>query len=197
MQRKAINGKAGLRAAVFLDRDGTIIEDRGDLSEPSQVLFFADTVDSLRRLSERYRLVVVTNQPGVAKGIITMQDVARVNGHVASTLARNGVSILATYVCPHERASGCRCIKPNPYFLREAEREYGIDLRRSFMIGDHPHDMAFAAGAGATGIYVLTGHGMSHRAEVPGDVVVAGGIGEAADWILERAERPGVRRERR
>lgn len=187
MQDKAINDEAGPGAAVFLDRDGTIIEDRGDLSDPSEVVFFADTVASLRRLGERYRLVIVTNQPGVAKGTITMEDVARVNGHIASTLAGHGVSILAAYVCPHERAAGCRCIKPNPYFLREAEREYGIELKRSFMIGDHPHDMTFAAGAGVTGVYVLTGHGMSHRGEVPADVRVAGGIREAAEWILERA----------
>ncbi|MEW6332735.1 MAG: HAD-IIIA family hydrolase [Thermodesulfobacteriota bacterium] len=187
MQDKGINDEAEPRAAVFLDRDGTIIEDRGDLSEPSQVVFFEDTVASLRRLGERYLLVIVTNQPGVAKGTITMEDVARVNGHIASTLARHGVSLLATYVCPHERAAGCRCIKPNPYFLREAEREYGIELQRSFMIGDHPHDMTFAAGGGTTGVYVLTGHGMSHRGEVPADVVVADGIGEAAEWILERA----------
>lgn len=186
MPAKTLSEKGGSRAAVFLDRDGTLIEDRGDLFEPSQVVFFTDTVSALRRLCERYRLVIVTNQPGVGMGTITRADVERVNAHVASTLALHGVPILATYFCPHERAAGCHCIKPNPYFLREAERHFGIDVKRSFVIGDHPHDMELAARAGATGIYVLSGHGMSHREEVPKDVVVTKGIGEAAEWILGR-----------
>jgi D-glycero-D-manno-heptose 1,7-bisphosphate phosphatase len=172
--------------AVFLDRDGTIIEDCGDLSDPSQVVFFSDTFESLRRLSERFSLFVVTNQPGVAKGTITLQDVDRVNAHVVSCLERQGIRIAATYVCPHERASGCRCIKPNPYFLRKAEHDFGIDLTRSFVIGDHPHDVELAVRAGATGIYVLSGHGMKHQAELPEQTVVTQGIGEATEQILKR-----------
>ncbi len=174
------------RAAVFLDRDGTIVEDFGDLSDPSQVVFFGDTVSSLRRLCKRFDLFIVTNQSGVAKGTITMQDVERVNSYVASYLARYGVPIVAAYVCPHERASGCHCIKPNPYFLKKAEEDYGIDLRRSFVIGDHPHDVDSARGVGATGIYLLSGHGMKHRGEIPDGTVVVSGIGEAAECILER-----------
>jgi histidinol-phosphate phosphatase family protein len=173
--------------AVFLDRDGTIIEDRGDLSEPCQVVFYGDTVESLRRLSERFLLFLVTNQSGVAKGTITMQDVDRVNAHVASYLADHGIRIAETYVCPHERAAGCHCIKPNPYFLRQAEQDFGIDLARSFTIGDHPHDVEFATRSGATGIYVLSGHGRKHRAELPAGVVVTDGIREATDLIMERA----------
>ncbi len=175
-----------LRAAVFLDRDGTIIEDHGDLSEPLQVAFFRDTVVSLRRLCERFDLFIVTNQPGVAKGTISMQDVERVNSHVTSYLAGQGVPIAATYVCPHERVDGCRCIKPNPYFLKKAEGDFGVDLRRSFVIGDHPHDVELAASVGATGIYVLSGHGMKHRGEISGDTVVSTGIREAVECILER-----------
>ena len=172
------------RAAVFLDRDGTIIEDRGDLFEPSQVVFFKDTVFSLRRLCERFELFIVTNQSGVAKGSISMKDVERVNSHVASYLTGRGVPIVATYVCPHERTDNCRCIKPNPYFLKKAEGDFGIDLRRSFVIGDHPHDVEFAESVGATGIYVLSGHGMKHRGELSGTAVVATGIREAAERVF-------------
>ena len=174
------------RAAVFLDRDGTIVEDLGDLSDPSQVVFFSDTVSSLRCLCKRFDLFIVTNQSGVAKGTISMHDVRRVNSYVASYLARYGVAIVAAYVCPHERASGCHCIKPNPYFLKKAKDDYGIDLRRSFVIGDHPHDVDFARSVGATGIYLLSGHGMKHRGEIPEGTVVASGIGEAAEYILEQ-----------
>lgn len=172
--------------AVFLDRDGTIIEDRGHLSDPSQVVFYKDTVPSLRSLSDHFALFIVTNQSGVAKGEITMQDVERVNSHVGSYLAAHGIAFRATYVCPHERGSGCHCIKPNPYFLKKAERDFGIDLGRSFVIGDHPHDVELAENAGAVGIFVLTGHGMKHRDELPRGTEVADGIKEATEIILKR-----------
>lgn len=175
----------GPRPAVFLDRDGTLVEDRGDLSDPSQVVFFKDTVASLRRLVEHFALFVVTNQSGVSRGTITIEDVQRVNTYIETHLAARGVPIAATYVCPHERACGCDCIKPNPFFLKEAERDFHIDLLRSFVIGDHPHDVDLATRVGATGIYVLSGHGMGHLAEVAGHTPIAEGIREATDRILE------------
>jgi D-glycero-D-manno-heptose 1,7-bisphosphate phosphatase len=177
-----------LRRAVFLDRDGTIIEDRGDLSHPSQVVFFRETVYSLRRLCEEFDLYIVTNQSGVAKGAISIQDVERVNSHVVSHLAESGVRIVETYVCPHRDGDGCCCIKPNPYFLRKAEKDHSIDLKHSYVIGDHPHDVAFAANAGASGIYVLSGHGRKHRKEISGDTVVVAGIREAAEIIFARGK---------
>jgi D-glycero-D-manno-heptose 1,7-bisphosphate phosphatase len=173
-----------LRPAVFLDRDGTLIEDHGALAEPSDVVFFPDTVDALRRLQDRFLLFLVTNQPWVAWGTITPEQVDQVNARVISYLADHGVTITAAYVCPHQRSDGCRCIKPQPYFLRKAAREHGVDLPRSFTVGDHPHDVEFARGVGARGVYVRTGHGEKHLAEVPEGTTVVSGIGEAADWIL-------------
>jgi D-glycero-D-manno-heptose 1,7-bisphosphate phosphatase len=172
------------RPAVFLDRDGTVIEDRGALAEPSDVVFFPDTVDALRRLQDHFLLFLVTNQPWVAWGIITLEQVDRVNARVVSCLADHGVTITAVYVCPHERSDGCRCIKPQPYFLHKAAREHGVDLRRSFTIGDHPHDVEFARAVGARGVYVRTGHGEKHLSELSADETVVSGIGQAADWIL-------------
>ncbi|MCA1808727.1 MAG: HAD family hydrolase [Lentisphaerae bacterium] len=172
------------RAAVFLDRDGTIIEDRGDLSQPSQVVLFPDTIPALKRLGESFDLFIVTNQSGVAKGTITMQDVALVNGHLTDQLAHYGIEFRAIYVCPHERKTGCACIKPNPFFMQKAARDFGIDLAHSFTIGDHPHDVIFAENAGATGIYVLTGHGIRHQNDLPQHTLVTSGIKEAVDQIL-------------
>jgi histidinol-phosphate phosphatase family protein len=174
--------------AVFLDRDGTIIEDQGDLSDPSHVVFFRDTVPSLRRLCARFALFIVTNQSGVAKGTITMQDVERVNAHIDSYLRGHGIRLHAIYVCPHDRFSGCHCIKPNPYFPKKAERDFGIDLGRSFVIGDHPHDVELAMNAGASAIYVLSGQGTKHRHEILRNTVVANGIRAATEIVLERAE---------
>lgn len=181
------NKKINPRPAVFLDRDGTIIDDLGHLSRPAQVVFFKDTVPSLLRLQEHFDLFIVTNQSGVAKGIITMDDVARVNAHVVSHLADSGVRIAETYVCPHARADDCSCIKPKPYFLKKAEKEHLVDLPSSFVIGDHPHDVEFAVNAGATGIYVLSGHGKKHREELAAEkTAVVKGIREAAELILGR-----------
>ena len=177
--------------AVFLDRDGTIIQDRGYLSDPAEVVWYEDTISSLLRLSECFHLFLVTNQDGVAKGKISMEAVDRVNAYVASVLERHGAAIAATYVCPHDQGSGCRCRKPSPYFLKKAERDFRIDPGRSFVVGDHPQDVELAENAGATGIYVLTGHGRKHRAEIPGDTIVADGIGDAAEEILVRARRAG------
>jgi D-glycero-D-manno-heptose 1,7-bisphosphate phosphatase len=173
---------------VFLDRDGTLIEDRGHLSNPSQVVFFSETVDALRRLADRFLLFIVTNQSGVEKGEITREDADRVNAHVVSYLREHGISITETYVCPHQRASNCRCTKPNPYFLKKAEQEFGIDLSRSFTVGDHPHDVEFAEHGGAAGIYVLSGHGSKHRNELPDHVSITRSISQAVDRILELAQ---------
>ena len=178
------NRQGNSQPAVFLDRDGTIIEDRGDLSDPTQVVFFKDTISALRRLADHFALFIVTNQSGVAKGTITIQDVQRVNDYVEEYVASAGAPIASTYVCPHQSSSGCKCIKPNPYFLKEAEREFNIDLQRSFTIGDHPCDVELATQVEATGIFVLTGHGRNHREEIPSQTIVAEGIREAAEHIL-------------
>ncbi len=180
------------RPAVFLDRDGTLIEDRGYLGNPAAVRFIPGALEAVRRLGGSYELFIVTNQSGVAEGITPIDAVQRVNAHVVEALGRAGAAIRAVYCCPHRRSDGCRCIKPNPHFLHEAAREHGIDLARSFVVGDHPHDAELAANAGARGIYVLTGHGAKHRGELAVPCLVVPGISEAADHILcsAREDRP-------
>jgi D-glycero-D-manno-heptose 1,7-bisphosphate phosphatase len=174
-----------MHPAVFLDRDGTLIEDCGDLRDTSQIIFFPETINALQRLQEYYLLFIVTNQPGIARGTVTRDEVDIVNASVVSHLSKAGIHIKATYVCPHQRTNGCHCIKPNPYFLLQAQSEHSIDLRRSFVIGDHPHDVELATNAGAQGIYVLTGHGAHHREELPSNTIVAPGIQEASQHILQ------------
>jgi L-threonylcarbamoyladenylate synthase len=93
------------------------------------------------------------------------------------------VRIADINVCPHKPTDGCVCIKPKPYFLERAARDYGVDLRRAFVVGDHPEDVEFARNVGACGIYVLTGHGAKHCRELPRDTIVVSGIAEASNWI--------------
>jgi L-threonylcarbamoyladenylate synthase len=173
-----------LKPAVFLDRDGTIIEDRGHLRMPSEVVFYPDTVRTLSKLQEHFLLFVVTHQPGISSGILSVAEVDRVNGHVVAELRRQGVAISGVYCCPHRREEQCACIKPRPFFLERAAGEHGVNLARSFVVGDHPHDVTLADNAGATGVYVLTGHGAKHRMELRPRTTVVPGIREAADWIL-------------
>ncbi len=177
-----------MKPAVFLDRDGTLIEDRGHLRSCSDVAFFPQSFHSLRRLQRKFLLFIVTNQPGVAEGALRPQDVDRVNAHVLSRLAEFGVEVTELYVCPHRRSDRCACIKPNPLFLRKAAEVHKVDLSRSYVVGDHPHDVDLARNVGARGVYMLTGHGAKHRHELSADTVIVPGIREAADWILARHE---------
>lgn len=193
-KKKTTSSSQPLRPAVFLDRDGTLVEDRGVLAEPVDVVFYPDTVNALRRLQDRFLLFVVTNQPWVTRGIITLEQVNRVNAWMVSYLAEHGVAITAVYVCPHDREEGCDCIKPRPYFLCKAAKDYGVDLERSFTVGDHPHDVEFARSVGARGVYVRTGHGGKHLHELDPGEIVTSGIAEAADWILTKADDRGCRR---
>lgn len=170
--------------AVFLDRDGTLIEDRGALREPRDVAFFPETAEALRRLQAHFRLFIVTHQSGIGEGLISAAEADRVNAFTVERLRQEGVHIERVYCCPHRRDEMCACIKPNPLFLEQAARDHGLDLSGSFVVGDHPHDVLLAENAGATGLYVLTGHGRRHRTELPPDKTVVPGIREAAEWIL-------------
>jgi L-threonylcarbamoyladenylate synthase len=172
------------QAAVFLDRDGTIIEDRGHLADPADIVFFPETFEALSALQKHFRLFIVTNQSGVAKGLLSMDAVQRVNRHVLTVLRDRGIEITDIYICPHQRQDNCMCIKPNPFFPEKAASEHGIDLRRSFSIGDHPCDAQLALQCGGQGLYLLTGHGSKHLDEVPLDVPVLPNIRAAAEWIL-------------
>ena len=172
------------KVAIFLDRDGTIIEDRGHLHSPSEVIFYPGVVQALLQLQKYFLLYIITNQSGVAKGVISRDDVDRVNEYVSTMLAEEGVTITDVYVCPHSRDDRCKCIKPEPYFLKKAAKDCRIDLQRSFVIGDHPCDVQLAKNVGARGIYVLTGHGSKHVDELPEETEMASGITEAAEKII-------------
>ena len=179
---------AGRRAAVFLDRDGTLIEDVGALKAPEDIRLFADAIDALKKLQQRYLLFVITNQSGIAKGLLSMEQVNTVNNCLHEILLKEGVVIQEWYVCPHGRDENCTCMKPKPEFVLKAAKDYGVDLERSFVIGDHPHDACTAAEQGVFGLYLLTGHGGKHIAELPVDNLAFHRLSAAADWICEHPD---------
>jgi L-threonylcarbamoyladenylate synthase len=172
------------RPAVFLDRDGTLMRDVGIVRRPEQIELYPDVGPALRMLSSVYELFVVTNQGGISKGLLTLEEAERVNRELSRQLLTFGVTVRQWYVCPHLREDGCDCIKPSSFFLREAAEKYSLDLRTSFFIGDHPHDAATGADEGVFGLCLLTGHGFKHLAELPPQVPVFHSLLDAAEWII-------------
>jgi D-glycero-D-manno-heptose 1,7-bisphosphate phosphatase len=173
-----------MNKAIFLDRDGTIIEDVGNLGDPSQVEFYPESFDALRRLQEHFLLIFITNQRCVADGLVSREQVDAVNDFVIARLADEGITITDVYVCPHKRSDGCECIKPKTHFLDIAAKQYDIDLTQSFAVGDHPHDVQLGLNGGGGGVYVMTGHGEKHFPELEPDTIVTDGITQAAEYIL-------------
>jgi histidinol-phosphate phosphatase family protein len=172
--------------AVFLDRDGTIIEDRGFISDLDDIVFIAGAIESLRRLAARYALFIVTNQTGVGTGAIRRSQAESANRCVVERLNREGIDIREVYTCMHAKGDGCECMKPRPFFLLKAHHDFNVDLGCSYVIGDHPHDIAFARNAGATGLYVLSGHGQKHRGELDNATLAFPDIRAAAEYILKK-----------
>lgn len=171
--------------AVFLDRDGTIIDDRGYLRHPDEVYIYPQTIEWLRLLQKDFLLIVVTNQSGIGKGITTKDEVDDVNLFLISELKKQGIEIDAIYVCPHRKEDDCACYKPKPYFIFEAQKKFNIDLSASYMIGDHPSDVYCGINAGVTPLYVLSGHGSKHVTELDCKVGIFDGIAGASDYILK------------
>ncbi len=183
------------RPAVFLDRDGTLLEEAGYLDRLERLVFFPYSVDAVRLLNRAgFAVVIVTNQAGVARGIFKEAFVADAHRHIAERLALGGGRIDAFYYCPHHPEAvvaslrrECDCRKPRPgMFLRAAE-ELTLDLSRSFVVGDRWHDLAAGQRVGARGILVRTGYGRTEEASPKAELVpaaVVDNVMEAVSWIL-------------
>jgi histidinol-phosphate phosphatase family protein len=178
-----------VNAAVFLDRDGTLIEDPGYLSDPSLVRLLSDVGPALRRLTEAgFDLAVVSNQSGIGRGLITTAQVEAVNAAVADRLAEYGVPIAAWAYCPHLPTAGCDCRKPGTALHRAIARAASYDLARCWCVGDRISDVTPAAPLGAHAILVETGDGHHHAdaARAAGIPVVAT-LADAVAVILATA----------
>ncbi len=173
------------QAAIFLDRDGTLIQDLGYLKNPQEVEFFPETFPTLLKLQEQFLLFIITNQSGISKGITSANEVKLVNDYIVEALKTNGIIISAVFCCPHTNEDNCACKKPKPYFIHQAAELYHLSLDDSYLIGDHPSDMECGLNAGVTPIYVLTGHGEKHKTELNSECIICGNIAEAAKCILE------------
>jgi len=174
--------------AVFLDRDGVLIEDTNYVGHVDEVKLIASAPQALRRLHDAgFLLFVVTNQSGVARGYFTREQVDEIHALLNGYFAKAGVALDRYYICPHHPEDNCDCRKPKPKFLFDAAREYSIDLARSYMIGDRVTDVRCGQNAGTRSVLVLTGGG--REAQAKGEITpdyVAADVGAAVDWILAR-----------
>jgi D-glycero-D-manno-heptose 1,7-bisphosphate phosphatase len=178
------------RPAVFLDRDGVINENRPDYVKSwSEVKFLPAAFDALRRLAETdFAIVLVTNQSAVGRGIISKERARSINRQMVETIRSQGGRVDGSYLCPHHPDDNCECRKPRPGMLLQAADELGLDLGRSYFIGDAITDMQAADAAGVRGILVLTGRGQNQAKEssAPLPWPIASDLGSAIDDILNK-----------
>ena len=177
------------RPAIFVDRDGTINEHVEYLSDPKLFREIPGGLAALARLRGLgYRIIVVTNQPGIGLGYFSREDLFAVNREMLKQASQAGCAIDKIYFCSHSKADNCECRKPSPYFLKRAEQELNIDLSKSFMIGDMSPDIQFGKNGGCRTVLVKTGRGGEDGICQVAPDYEAPNLAEAAAWI----EKQGV-----
>ena len=175
-----------LKPAVFLDRDGTLIEEKGYLADPDGVRPFPGTFEALRELKEAgFGLITVTNQSGIARGYYTEDDYHAVAGRLDELLAAAGTPVDETLYCAHhpDVTGPCVCRKPGTGMYLEAAAGHGLDLRASYYVGDKLTDVLPALELKGQGILVRTGYGREHEPNIPDGIWVVDDLRAAVQRI--------------
>ena len=180
-------------AAVFLDRDGTLIRDTGYLRRIEDLDVLPRVPEALCRLRERgFKLVLVTNQSAIARGWLSEEELAAIHGALTAKLARSAALLDAIYYCPHHPVEGigayrrlCTCRKPDRGMIDRAVTELAVDPTVSYVVGDQNTDIALARRIGSTP--VLIRRDPADATESPANVAVATDLWDAANWIIEHA----------
>jgi len=184
-QRNVLEG-----VTVFLDRDGTLNYDPGYLKVAAELKLLAGVGPALARLKgSGAKLIVVTNQSGVGRGMLTLKDLEAIHARLQGLLELEGAALDAIYFCPHHPDDGCRCRKPNVGMVERAVSELQLDLRRSYLIGDHARDIQLAHRVGAKAILLTPGPVDAQaldrlKVEQAMPDAMAKSMAEAVDWIL-------------
>lgn len=183
--------------AVFLDRDGTIIEEVNYLSRPEDIRLLPAAITGLQHLQPYFPLVIITNQAAIARGYLTEAGLKDINRRLTNLLAGYDVQLSGIYYCPHHPEAGnppyrreCYCRKPRPGLLLRAARDLNLDLNRSYMIGDKLSDIAAGINAGTHTALVRTGYGQDHEKRITSAGIqpdyIADDLLAVARWILFR-----------
>jgi histidinol-phosphate phosphatase family protein len=176
---------------IFLDRDGVINENRSDYVKSwSEFLFLPGSLEAIAKLTQAgHRLIVCTNQAGIAKGTISQKTIEEIHRRMLAEVARAGGYIEKVYYCPHAKDEQCGCRKPQPGLLLRARDELGLDMNKAIFIGDSITDIRAGLAAGVSCILVLTGLGEEHlrtrQHEIGGLFTVSMSLKHAAESILQ------------
>jgi histidinol-phosphate phosphatase family protein len=177
------------KSLVLLDRDGTLIEERHFIKHASQVRLLPGVPQALRKLKKAgFPLVVVSNQSGVGRGLMTRTHVERVNRRFLKLLQIQRAPVDALYWCPHHPKDRCSCRKPKLGMVKQAARALKVPWRRSISVGDRPSDVILGQRTGGAGILVLTGYGRkwTKKPKIVRPDHTAATFRHAADWILKQ-----------
>lgn len=190
-----------MNRAVFLDRDGTVNEEVGYLKDLSRLRLIAGAGAAIKRLNNAgYKVILVTNQSGVARGYFPESMVHEAHARLTNMLREEGAVLDGIYYCPHHPTAGnakytmaCDCRKPGTGLIDVAAKDFDIDIKRSFMIGDKWSDVELAQRAGVHAILVMTGFalddpGNKRPYHVLDPDYTASNISEAVDWIIHREQ---------
>lgn len=185
--------------AIFIDRDGTLNEDVGYISDPKEFRLFDFAPEAVRLINNSgFLVIVLTNQSGIARGFLTEEILGRLHDKMESELAHRGARIDRIYFCPHHPEIGeppykvdCDCRKPKSGLILQAATEMDVNLKKSYVVGDRYRDMETGQAVGATGVLVLTGFGSEEARMPPANRLqqpehVAENLVEAVRWILNR-----------
>jgi heptosyltransferase-2 len=189
-QHSALSTQPLTGVTVFLDRDGTVNRDTGYLNDPQALELLPGVGEALARLAVAgAKLIVVTNQSGVARGLITGQQLNAIHVRLGDLLAREGVALTGLYVCPHHPDDGCRCRKPGTELIDQACRQHNLDRTTLYVVGDRARDVLSGQKVGARTVLLVSGEESRKdlaqmRAEGRPPDHVADEMAEVADWIL-------------
>ncbi len=175
MQNKVKQGQI-MGKTVFLDRDGTIIEEMGYINHFSRIRPLPKAVEAIKMFKKAgFKVIVVTNQSGVAKGYFSEQELINMNNYMVDQFAKQGAQIDALYYCPHHPQAvvpqyrlDCDCRKPGTGMILKAKQEHGVDLQRSWIIGDRESDIKLAETLNIHNAFVLTGYGVGEYVRFKG-----------------------------
>jgi len=183
-----------MERAVFLDRDGTIIEDTGYLDECSKIRFLPRVSEAIKLLNENgFKVIITTNQSGVARGYFTEEALQEINRYIRESLAKRRAIIDGIYYCPHhtegiieEYRKECYCRKPNPGMIEQAVHEFGIDLKNSFIVGDKISDIEAGHRAGCKAILLGGEDSLKNEKEIAlMSEHIASDLCEAVEWLMK------------
>jgi len=185
--------------AVFLDRDGTLIQERHYLSDPDQVVLEPTVIEALQLLRRhQFRLIMVTNQSGIGRGLIKLRQFLAVQRRLIDMLSPHGIRFDDFYYCPHHPTEArdlyrkfCHCRKPEPGMILEGIKQYRIDPQHSYMIGDKRADVEAGYNARVSPILVKTGYGSHYKGPAP--AYVADTLLSAAEYIVARETKSALR----